>query len=143
MRGRGGFLRIVEAFVAIMIIAGVMGYVYVQKIQKPDESEFAYQIERVILSEIENNATLRDAVLSGDSSIDTLDSMANRTLISNAIKKSVPAEYNYDFRICSLSLVCNLEQYTGKEVFANDVTISSTLYKYNPKKLRIFLWIKY
>jgi len=143
MRGRGGFLRIVEAFVAIMIIAGVMGYVYVQKIQKPDESEFAYQIERVILSEIENNATLRDAVLSGDSSIDTLDSMANRTLISNAIKKSVPAEYNYDFRICSLSLVCNLEQYTGKEVFANDVTISSTLYKYNPKKLRIFLWRKY
>ena len=131
MRGKSGFLRIVEAFIAVMIIAGAMGYVYVQRIQAPDEAGSINQLERIILSEIAASEDLRKAVLNGD-----------LITINDTIKKSVPKEYEYSFRICPLNLVCGLEGYTGKEVFANEVTISSTLSQYNPKKLRIFLWRK-
>jgi len=142
MRGKSGFLRIVEAFIAVMIIAGVMGYVYVQRIQKPDEADSVNQIERIILSEIANSEELRNAVLNGDSGNNSIEAVQNRTIINNTIKKSVPKEYEFSFRICALNLVCELEEYTNKEVFANEAIISSTLSQYNPKKLRIFLWRK-
>jgi len=142
MRGKSGFLRIVEAFIAILIIAGVMGYVYVQRIQKPNEADSINQLEKIILSEIANNEDLRSAVLNGDSGLDIDDAKANRILINDTIKKSIPDEYEFDFKICDLIVVCELGIYTGKEVFANEVTISSTLEQYNPKKIRLFMWRK-
>jgi len=141
MKSKKGFLRIVEAFIAILIIAGAMSYVYVQKIDKPNEAESIKQLEKIILTQIANNEDLRLAVLKGDSGLETSEAVNHRITINNTISPSVPSEYNFATKICNLDQVCELGTYNAnKEVFVNEITVSSTLEYYGPKKLRLFMW---
>ena len=64
IKNKHGWIRIVEASVAILIIIGVV-LVILDKgyIQRDDASEQIYETENLILRDIQNNNTLRDAVL--------------------------------------------------------------------------------
>ena len=131
IRGKKSFIRILEAFIAIMIISGVMAFIYVNQVQKPNEERAIRELERIILDEIANNQTLRQDVLDG-----------NLIKINNTISKFISNDFNYDFKICDLNELCKLDILIQKEVFSDEVTISSTLKEYKPKVLRIFIWEK-
>ena len=131
IRGKRGFIRILEAFIAIMIISGAMAFIYVNQVQKPNEAEAIRELERIILDEIANNQTLRQ---------DVLDS--NLIKINNTISKFISNDFNYDFKICDLNELCKLDTFIEGEVFSDEVTVSSTLKDYGPKVLRIFIWEK-
>ncbi len=131
IKGKGGFLRILEAFISVMIIAGVLVFIYVNNVQKPSEQEAISQLERIILEEITSNSTLRNAVLNED-----------LTTISNAINKFVPEEYKLEFKICEINEICKLDETIEKEIISKEITVSSTLTEYNPKVIRLFMWEK-
>lgn len=147
IRGKGGFLRIVEAFIGVLIVASVLIFIYVNHFQRPSESERIYKLETFILEKISEDPVLRQIILDSNHSKDQSSSaVSNRSIINNTIRSLLPEEYNFEFMVCELNEVCGLEHdsryYTENEIYGSEKSVSSTLSEYKPRKLRIFVWIK-
>jgi len=128
------WIRIVEAFIAILLVAGVLAFVFVKQIQKPAKEEAIIQIQRIILDEIADDKDLRTAVLAED-----------KSTIKNHITNRIPADLDFDICISDVGDNCNpleVEIYTKKDIYVDEIIISSTLTEYNPRKLRLFIWEK-
>jgi len=126
-------LRIVEAVLAIVIIASISVYLYNQQVRKPNIQDDIYNLEDSILREISSNNELREDVLKG-----------NLTNINKTIELRMPNSLEFTTRICEPEEVCGMATYLGleKEVYAKDTFISATLEIYSPKKFKIFVWVK-
>ncbi len=142
IKGKKGYIRIVEAFIAIILIASVLVFLYVNNVQKPNSEEAIHKLERAILEEISSNSSLRDAVLNGHYSLVDDDAKNNRTLINNAIIKYINNDFNFSFKICDLNEICGMEDYIEQEVFSDEISVSSNLEDYSPKIIRLFIWEK-
>jgi hypothetical protein len=124
-----GWLRILEAFIAIILIAGVLAFVYSRTIGKPtDRAEEIYKLQKTILDEIAADPQFRNASLQMD-----------EVIISEFVGDRVPPGFNYTVRICDVADICGLPYYK-KEVYSSERIISSTLEEYDPKKVKIFMW---
>jgi len=129
---KGGWLRILEAFIAIMLIISALIILYSRAIEKPKKAEDIYKLQRIILDEIADSPELREAVLNNNTE-KIISFVGNRTLMS----------FNFTIRVCELNDICRLQYYIGKEgkdIYSTERLISSTLEKYEPKKLKIFMW---
>ncbi len=149
MRGKRGFLRIVEVFVAILIIGGVMLFIYVEKVQKPQQEDFIYQTIRSALRDIANDEDYREAVLKGcDGCCPTCSFPSEqdyRDTLETRLREVIPIEYEFRFKICKLESACGLVGgLPAKEVFSEEVSVSVTLDSddFEPKKIRLFVWEK-
>lgn len=128
---RKGFLRIIEASISILIIAGVL-FVFFnqQKVQNsPDLSELA----RDILEEVSKNTALRNAVLNNDPN----------GIVNDFISGKVPGYLSFEMNICEVDASCGTRDYKGN-VYSAERIISSTIEQpvFSPKKIRLFLWEK-
>lgn len=147
-----GWIHILEATIAVMIVAGVMVTVYSNQPTREGvvASEFIYSLQDEILSSITLNEELRLNVLRivddsyGDFYYDILDGI---------IAAEIPGYLGYLFRVCNLSSeedVCNMPSDVfratlDKDVFVEEDIVSSELGDgsdpiYSPKKLRLFVW---
>jgi hypothetical protein len=147
MRGKRGFLRILEAFVAIAIIAGVLSFLYVTQVQRPDQESARNELIRIILERIQSDNVLRGNVLTATS--DPLnDNIIN---LESEISKLIPeGELDYHFSICPLNSVCGCGASIGggnncpsdETIFSDEVSISVTLESatLSPKVIRLFIW---
>jgi hypothetical protein len=146
MRGKKGFLRILEAFIAIMIIGGVLAFVYIGQVRGPQQEDYVYQLLRLSLQEISNNEELRQKVLNiqtnEDNVYDVSSSDSNVQVIANSIDSIIPEDYVFKFKICELDSACGLQNLPDKEVISQEVSVSSTLDNFSPRKIRIFVWKK-
>ena len=127
-KDKKGILRILEAFIAIALIAGVLIVLYTQTIRKPQIADDVYRTERVILDEVAGRADLRSAVLNN-----------NTAPIESFVAGRIPAGFSYSIRICRVEEICELPAY-NKDTYASERVISSTLAEFKPKKLKIFMW---
>jgi len=131
MENKKGWLRIIEAFIAILLILGVFVVIYSKVIDRPQKSDYIYNLEKGILDEISFNPDLRAAVL-------------NMNVINEAKLKTFiiarTAGFNFTIKICEPEDICSMETYK-KEVYSSERVISSTLEEYRPKKLKIFMWL--
>ncbi|MDD5149132.1 MAG: hypothetical protein PHC28_01445, partial [Flavobacterium sp.] len=117
MVNKKGWIRIVEAVFAIMLLAGFLVFVVVEKNETSDFGDYAYNIESNILNTISKNETLRQDVLDGE-----------LTKINSFIESEIPNSLNFSTKICEIEDVCGLEIYPGEvDVYADSVLISSTL----------------
>jgi hypothetical protein len=132
MKNKKGWVRIAEAFIAITLMFSVFLALYAKQSTQPDVSDEVYSLESSILKQIANDEGLRQNVLSGNVNVIT-------TFINN--NNLVPPSLNYSIIICNLDEVCSMNVYQ-KEVFASETVISSTLLKYSPKVVKIFIWRK-
>ncbi len=126
-----GIIRIIEASVSIMLLIGVIYFLFVET--RPDFSGLDYdELGRDILEEMSRNTELRKAVLSDDGE-----------KIERFLEKRIPAgTFNHTFTICEVNEVCGMENYVSGEVFAQERVISSDIsyLGYSPKKIRLFMW---
>ena len=124
-----GFLRIVEAVIAISLILGVMFVFYNRNQTQLEENTLADRADQ-ILDEVARNVALREAVLTD--SVEPLNTF---------ISSKIPEQYlDFEARICNIGDACGKSEYTDSEVFSAERTISSTITIYNPKKVRLFIW---
>lgn len=129
---RRGWLRVVEAFLAVLIVFGTVLIILSNQEQRADISQGVYEQQRYILELISKNNSLRAEVISG-----------NNEEINKTIQSLIPSSWNFVTRICGLDEICsNPGIYENKEVYATEVLITSTLTQYAPKKLRLFVWMK-
>ena len=137
MKNKKAWLRIVEAFLAVLIITSVLLTVIVNQ-PRESQSEEIHNMQRLILQQIALDDSLRADVLIGE-----------ETNIEKFVNGMKPALWNSEIEICEIEDACGMtvfpEEAVGKEIYAEEILISSTPEKYDSdsiKKLKLFVWIK-
>lgn len=153
-RNKSGWVRILEATIAVMIVSGVMIAVYSQQTKKvQSSSEYFYDLQRQILTGISSRGDLRLNVL--NTVVDNVND-SNFSVVNDFVKSEIPLTLGYFLRICELDNnedFCKMNTQTyittkDKNVYVADIVISSDLGNdtiekvYNPKKVRLFVWRK-
>jgi len=146
VKNNKGWIKIVEAFIAILLIMGVLlilinrGY-----IGEKDISSQVYDMEVSILREIQLNDTLRDKILNaGEPPIEWED--VNFPLdIKNKIINRIQKYLECKAKICKMDEICELKEYPEKDVYAQAVAITTTLQtpeEKQLKQLKLFCWVR-
>ncbi len=136
-----GWIRIVEASIGILLVAGVLLAVYSRGVRTEDLSEQIYELQILALDEIANDNDLRREILNG---VETRENM--REFIVN--KNYFPANFGFCVNVCDVGEVCgvnnavcnNGEAPFDRNIYAEERIISADLTKYFPKKIRLFVW---
>ena len=129
-KDRKAWLRIIEAFLAIMIIAGAILIITIRQKPQIDISEEVYEKQRQVLKIISENEVLRNNIL-----------IENNIMVDNTIQGLIPGAWNFSTNICDINLICpNPVSVIEREIYSTEIIITSNLTKYSPKKLRFFVW---
>ncbi len=144
--GKKGWIRIVEAMTAILLIAAVV-VIAINQNQRLDQntSQRIYAVEQNTLNEIQLNDSARAEILSIPSSSlpvawDSFSSLAPNT--KEIVMQNYPSSMQCQGRICSTSDPCILgyQNTPSKTIYAQDVVITANLTLYNPRLMKIFCW---
>jgi hypothetical protein len=137
-KNRKGWIEIVEAFVAVLLVAGVL-LVILNKgsLGKTDISDQVYTTQVSILREIETNATFRTEILA----VSSLPS-ATPSDIQGRINLRTPNYLNCTGRLCAYNDTCSLSNAPKKDIYAQSILITSTLQKTAYVQLKLFCWTK-
>ena len=141
-RNKRGWIKIVEAFIAILMIVSVLTVIVMKDlVTRDDGSDNIYEEEFYILQKIQINSSLRADILelstlpleSTDPSFPfEEDSVLNSTALGT---------FNCTFKICVPNQGCVLNNFPEEqEVFGKSVIINSDLNTYNPRELGLFCW---
>lgn len=131
INNKRGWLKIVEAVIAILIVFGAVLYIVSKQDYSNYSSDSIYQKQQEILGIIAKNDTLRGMVINEDTNG-----------VEGAIGSMIPVSWNYSTCICNITLLCSPNTPHDKEVYVEEAVITSTLQTYSPKKLRFFVWMK-
>jgi len=132
-----GWIRIVEAVISVLLLLGFIMIVLQQNTQKPELSESIYKIQHQVLREVANNYTLRNEVINYDTT-KSINSTYN--FIANRLK---PFPLSFGLGVCPAEQTCPCEGCpSNKEIFADEIIISTNLSAYIPKKLVMYSWVK-
>lgn len=143
---KAGWMRIVEAFVAILLITVVVLIVIKQnQTGREDVSSKAYASMISILREIELDNSLRNEIINIQGSNipvewEEFNSSAPQT--GTRITEKTPGYLECVGKICATNDICLLAQNQEKTIYAESAVISSNLQTYNPRLLKLFCWLK-
>ncbi|MEM4605788.1 MAG: hypothetical protein QW103_02000 [Candidatus Pacearchaeota archaeon] len=136
VKNKKGWLRIFEAFLAVILVLGAV--LVLNTIKKEDDKEkisdfYINEIKKEITKEILTNEEIRRMVISRE-----------ENGIKNKLKNLVGEKYEINVRVCNLTeKYCFYNQnYPQKDVFVEDVIISGNITLYQPLRVRVFLWKK-
>lgn len=129
-----GFLRILEASIAILIVISVLFFAY-NRSSTNNAEDYSVKILE-ILEEIAKNPSLRTYVLEYESG-------EIHPEINSFVSERIPQNFlNFEVKICEIESACGLSSFVDGEVYSAERTISSNLEIYSPRKIRIFIWAK-
>jgi len=136
MMNKRGWLRIVEASLAIIIVLTVL-FIISQKTRPLQSPQDMTDKAKAILDEIASTPSLRESVVlypSAETTRDTLNAFLRRRLPDTTI--------NYELRICPLTDVCGKTEYVSGDVYVAERVISTVVESqaYSPQKIKLFLW---
>jgi len=141
---KAGWIEIVEAFVAVLLVAGALLIVLNQSsFKKTDIPDKVYESEISILREIQTNNTLRTSIINAAEPmpIEWSDSRFPAELKSKVISRT-PDYLSCIGKICNMTQVCVTNEAKGKDVYSQSVSITSTLQSVEFRKLNLFCWAK-
>ena len=142
-----GWIKIVEAFIAILIVIGAALFLYGgRNAQNKDFSSEVYPIQRVILDDIQNNEEFRTMIVKIDKEVLPVEwnDFGSKGLdrIKGKIVEKTPTNLECIAKICELNNeICDIG-YLKKEVYAQAVAISTDTREYSPKQLKLFCYLK-
>ncbi len=146
MKNKRGWIKIVEAFSAILLVWVILLTVLDQtNLKREDISSKVYDQEVRMLREVQLNGTLRDIILK----LDPLPVYSGNSnfppLLNTTLNNSAPSYLNCRSKICSINDECNLlgnEIIPSKEVYVQQVLIVADAYEFSSRKLKLFCWEK-
>ena len=130
-KNKKGWLRIVEAVVAVLIISSVLVFLSLKKTEKADISQELYNLESSVLNNLESNESVRAAIL-----------INNEAFVKKFTESEVQDTFNFTIKICDVADICPLPNIKdiNKDVYVDERIISSNLSVYKPRKIKLFLW---
>lgn len=129
MKNKKGWLRIVEASIAILIIASATLLIIYKEPAK--SAVDVHEIQRDILELAVLNESIRASILQDDI-----------LSVELYIEENTPSDWNFTIRICEVDEVCGMPFYINEDVYADEILVAANLTKYSPKKLKMFMWEK-
>jgi len=136
MKDNHGWIRVAEAFIAIMMIFGALLIIISRQSQQGDYREEIIKLQSSIISQISQNDNLRSEILS-----------SNTSGTEKYIAGAIPGNINFSVNICRYLDACqNPVNYTyilNRDVYSDEVLIAANLTYFNEtnaKKLKIFFW---
>lgn len=145
VKNKKGWVRIMEAFAAVMLIAGVLLFIVSTYYSDSDISEDIYLVEESFLQEIKLNSSIRYNVLNISnlpmnwSEIQADDSLVG---VNESMKKHIPSYLECEALICDISGSCAFDKDIKKEIFVRSAIISAERDLISPKRVFIFCWVK-
>jgi len=146
-KNKKGWIEIIEAFFAILLVAGVI-LVMLSKgyFKGSDISDQVYNVQVSILREIQTNDSLRTALVNAVSGVPGADlpiEWENPNFpqeVKNKIYQRTPNALNCTGKICEINQTCTLGEVQVKDVYSQSVIISSSLQDLKYRKLNLFCW---
>lgn len=142
VKNKRGWIRIVEAFVSILLITGVLLIILDKNyIEKKDVSEKIYETELSMLREVQSDDNLRAEIVNLDGLPVKWDDENFPIDVKNKLISRTPNYLHCEANICELNDDCVLDKEISKDVYAKSVIITATLEKYSPRQLKLFCWL--
>jgi len=140
-KGKAGWIRIVEAFVAILLIAGILLTVLGNgTIKGTDRSSSIYEFENGLLKEIQLNDNLRDDISNANPlPINWTDMTIKTPALKDKIQFETPSYLTCEAKICLLSDDCTPDTSIEKSIYARSVAVTGEI---DNRKLKLFCWEK-
>lgn len=138
-KNKRGWIRIVEALIAILLIAGFLILIINNpKNGQKDISAKVYVTENAILREIQLNFTYRDYILGIAETVEFENFDDN---LKDHITSRVPNYLNCISKICDFYIdpVCDIVS-SEENLYVRSVMIAADSTTYDPKLLKIFCW---
>lgn len=136
IKTKRAWLRIVEAFFAILLIFGAFFLIIENKKEKTEvyTGEYIEDLQRTILNNLANDEEARIKILVE----------RNESYLNERIKTLLPPAIEFKIVLCNITdKFCLFPgEYPDKNVYSMDRVISSTLENYDPVFLRLFVWEK-
>ena len=146
MINKKGWIRIVEASIAVLFIAGVVLVVINNnELGNNDSSLKILDVEISILREIQLNSSLRAEVLSDSLSLPIeSENPSFPQKVKDKIDSKTPVYLICVSKICSIIDECVLTAENSGSVYAESILITTNpeSSSYSPRKLKIFCWEK-
>ncbi len=139
-----GWIKIVEAFVAILILVAVLILVITTKSANDSNTTYEiYEKEVSVLREIELNLTYRNMVLASEIPLFSYD-VGFSDALKEKVNQEMPSFIECVSKICSLEDKCDLEGgeiEIKKDIYSQSVPIYSNSTFYSPRQIKLFCWI--
>lgn len=140
-KNRKGWIRIVEVFVAMLLMTGILFVIlegrYLAKMNSMDE---VYEAEITILRDVELNNNLRSEILNANLPVEEEDFGTSLPNTETRINELVPADIECEAKLCELTEVCVLNDVDKEHIYAEAVVIAADVNTYNPRQLKLFCW---
>lgn len=144
MREKKAWLKIVEAFISVMLIASTLLILYSRTAESKTGMDYIYIIEKGILQEVASDNNLREKILG----IPTTDPTTNCVIDANAENDisafaltRIPENFEVEIKICEVGVICSLSSFK-ENVYSSERIVSATLECNNPRIVKIFMWRK-
>jgi len=154
MVGKKGWIRILEATIAVMIVMSVLVIVYSTDSRSSSLEELIVVSQDKVLQDISTNKALRLNVLKLVINSEGKEELENEDYINlnDFVNSSLPANLGYSVRVCDLEAIsCKLDttnfvETLNRDVFVDEIIVSSEIAFgepiYSPRKVRLFVWEK-
>jgi hypothetical protein len=138
--GKKGWIELVEAFIAILLIGGVMLiFVNQESGNSSDVSSNVYRDEIAMLRAVETNDSLRSDILG--ISQGSLPAVMGDSAFPESVKAMLdeknPGYLTCDAKICGINDECEIENAAKADIYTRQATIFADLDTYSPRKLVI------
>ena len=127
-KNRLGWIQIVEAVVAVLLVATVL-LITINKgyIGKSDISESVYKTELSILREVQTNESLRKEIVNIQEGDLPLKGQDFPNDISDKIISRTPSYLTCVGAICDLEVTCELDSTSSEDIYAQSIIISESV----------------
>ena len=140
MQNKRGWAKMLETVIAILLISSVLIITYSKQTNQTDQAAYVSDIQDLVLKDISLDPNLRSIVLNSTSE--------ESIQLNDFAREKIPPQLNFSLKVCNLTnppTPCKLSSSTylktrNIEVFAKEIIISADYDKYNPKKVKLFVW---
>jgi len=133
VKNKKAWLRIFEAFIAVLLILGVLLVIVSKQDAKVNSSEEIINLQRNIIQTITGDEDLRDEIIAGKSE-----------KVYDKVGLMIPLGIGFNVSICEPNYICPLSAdasiISDKEIYSSETLVLSNLTSFNDKKLKLFFW---
>ncbi|MEK6886000.1 MAG: hypothetical protein AABX17_03475 [Nanoarchaeota archaeon] len=137
-QSKNGWLRIVEAFISVLLVMGVVLIIIERNQPEISAADEIGKLQKYVLDYVTTDEILRSQVIGG-----------YLGGVNDKLKVIIPVNFNYSIRVCNYNEICSLSNgsmsfvISDTEVYSDEALIFANLTYYNPldaKKLKLFFW---
>lgn len=139
MVNKKGWIRILEAFMGVLLIAAVLTIILENNdVFDNEKVEKIFGEEVAVLKYIQLNNSLREDIMAVDIPVNsTQNNFPSKVL--NAINEKKPSYLDCVAKICNLDSECFLENdLESEDIYVKNIPIFCDLKKYEPRQLKLF-----